>query len=33
MPDDGLATCPSCGQRTAPGPECRWCDQPMGGEE
>jgi hypothetical protein len=23
--------CPSCGRRTAPGPECQWCDQPLGG--
>lgn len=29
---DGLVTCPSCGQRTAPGTECQWCDQPMGGD-
>jgi len=29
---DGLVVCPSCSQRTAPGSECQWCDQPIGGE-
>ena len=28
---DGLVTCPACGQRTAPGVECQWCDEPLGG--
>jgi hypothetical protein len=29
---DELIACPSCGQRTAPGAECQWCDEALGGE-
>ena len=28
--EDGVSACPSCGQRTAIGPECQWCDWPLG---
>jgi hypothetical protein len=27
---DDLVACPSCGQQTAAGAECQWCDQPLG---
>ena len=32
FPIDGLVTCPACNQRTAPGAECQWCNEPLGGE-
>ena len=27
-----ILACPSCGQRTALGAECQWCDRPLDGE-
>jgi len=30
MIDDGLVTCPGCGQRTVAGAGCQWCEEPLG---